>query len=144
MFLMQYATAKALLMRDSAGKEHYGPDPVFLFRCQRALQRTDMALWETSTKLDQVGERLEVAFSELYPDKVPEGWEQPVIIETDSAQNAKTARPAAKGRAVKLAATPATSGAPEDEAGVCLPLSVNSHANEVAEACTFATSELIP
>ena len=116
---MQYATAKALLLRDLAGKEHLGPDPLYTFRCQRMLQRADMALWEQTAQLEQPGDRLELAFATLYPDKVPQGWQKPVLIESSGP---KVGQAALKGQAAKPAATPATSSAQEDEAGIDLPL----------------------
>lgn len=113
--VLQYATAQAPLQRDAAGTEHNGPDPLFTFRCQRMLQRTDMALWEQTNQLDQPGERLEAAFAMLFPSLVPQGWEKPVLAEKTPVQ--KPAQSAIKGRAVKGTATPASSGPKDTEPG---------------------------
>lgn len=84
------------------------------------LQRTDMALWEQTSQLEQSGERLEVAFATLYPDKAPEGWEKPILTEKAAAQ--KPAQAAVKGKPVKGTATPtpAASGGAEPDTGVFL------------------------
>ena len=67
--LLQYATTSAL----------NGVDPLYLFRSQRLLQRKNVDVWERSTQMDSSGKRLEIAFADLYPQKVPASWKRPKV-----------------------------------------------------------------
>lgn len=57
---LQYANTKA----------PGGVDPLFLFRAQRMLQRKDIYLFAATTQIAMAGERLEIAFDNLYPGQV--------------------------------------------------------------------------
>ncbi|KAL0042710.1 hypothetical protein WJX79_008364 [Trebouxia sp. C0005] len=65
----QYATAGA----------PNGVDALYLFRSQRMLQHKNVDVWERATQIDCPGERLEIAFADLYPQKLPANWKRPKV-----------------------------------------------------------------
>ena len=72
------------------------------------LQRKDMNLWMRTTQMSYPGERLELAFSELYPDNVPQGWKRPEHVLKSSVQTAP--KKAAAKPAVARTASDASEG----------------------------------
>lgn len=84
----QYATAGA----------PNGVDALYLFRSQRMLQHKNVDIWERATQIDSPGERLEIAFADLYPQKLPANWKRPKVDIRSPVQNGVrkvTGKPAA-------------------------------------------------
>ncbi len=75
--LLQYATAGA----------PNGVDALYLFRSQRMLQHKNVDVWERATQIDSPGERLEIAFADLYPQKLPVNWKRPKVDIRSPVQN---------------------------------------------------------
>ena len=75
--LLQYATAGA----------PNGVDALYLFRSQRMLQHKNVDIWERATQIDSPGERLEIAFADLYPQKLPATWKRPKVDIKSPVQN---------------------------------------------------------
>ncbi|DBA90252.1 hypothetical protein WJX77_005954 [Trebouxia sp. C0004] len=73
----QYATAGA----------PNGVDALYLFRSQRMLQHKNVDIWERATQIDSSGERLEIAFADLYPQKLPANWKRPKVDIRSPVQN---------------------------------------------------------
>jgi len=75
--LLQYATAGA----------PNGVDALYLFRSQRMLQHKNVDIWERATQIDSPGERLEIGFADLYPQKLPANWKRPKVDIKSPVQN---------------------------------------------------------
>ena len=72
------------------------------------LQRKSIDIWERTTQMNSPGERLEIAFADLYPERLPPNWTRPKVEMKSPTQNG--AKKAAGKLAVSRAASDANEG----------------------------------
>ena len=51
------------------------------------LQHKNVDIWERATQIDSPGERLEIAFGDMYPQKLPANWKRPKVDIRSPVQN---------------------------------------------------------